>query len=126
MGEIIMGNVALTRYTRPTPVQKYAIPIIKSKRDLMACAQTGGTAPHCLSTILGGVWSHTSAETDGLCFRLGEDGGVPSAHPQPDLHGRTRRSPERRQSLGNGERTPGSRSRRRSSHVTLNSGLPAG
>ncbi|XP_065817943.1 DEAD-box helicase 3 X-linked a isoform X5 [Labrus bergylta] len=41
MGEIVMGNIALTRYTRPTPVQKYAIPIIKSKRDLMACAQTG-------------------------------------------------------------------------------------
>ncbi|XP_078738664.1 ATP-dependent RNA helicase DDX3X isoform X1 [Lampetra fluviatilis] len=41
MGEIIMGNIALTRYTRPTPVQKYAIPIIIGKRDLMACAQTG-------------------------------------------------------------------------------------
>lgn len=41
MGEIIMGNIGLSRYTRPTPVQKYAIPIIKSKRDLMACAQTG-------------------------------------------------------------------------------------
>lgn len=36
-----MGNISLTRYTRPTPVQKYAIPIIKIKRDLMACAQTG-------------------------------------------------------------------------------------
>lgn len=41
MGEIIMGNINLSRYTRPTPVQKHAIPIIKSKRDLMACAQTG-------------------------------------------------------------------------------------
>uniref|UniRef100_A0A674ANY3 RNA helicase n=1 Tax=Salmo trutta TaxID=8032 RepID=A0A674ANY3_SALTR len=41
MGEIIMSNIALTHYTRPTPVQKYAIPVIKSKRDLMACAQTG-------------------------------------------------------------------------------------
>ena len=41
MGDIIMGNIALSRYTRPTPVQKYAIPIIKNKRDLMACAQTG-------------------------------------------------------------------------------------
>lgn len=43
MGEIIMSNISLTRYTRPTPVQKHAIPIIKSKRDLMACAQTGPT-----------------------------------------------------------------------------------
>ena len=41
MGEIIMGNINLTKYTQPTPVQKHAIPIIKSKRDLMACAQTG-------------------------------------------------------------------------------------
>ncbi|XP_042560874.1 putative ATP-dependent RNA helicase Pl10 isoform X2 [Clupea harengus] len=41
MGEIIMGNIALSSYTHPTPVQKHAIPIIKSKRDLMACAQTG-------------------------------------------------------------------------------------
>lgn len=41
MGEIVMGNIGLSRYTRPTPVQKYAIPIVKSKRDLMACAQTG-------------------------------------------------------------------------------------
>uniref|UniRef100_A0A671MLF7 RNA helicase n=1 Tax=Sinocyclocheilus anshuiensis TaxID=1608454 RepID=A0A671MLF7_9TELE len=44
MGEIIMGNIVLTRYTRPTPVQKHAIPIIKTKRDLMACAQTGETS----------------------------------------------------------------------------------
>jgi len=41
MGEIVMGNITLSRYTRPTPVQKYAIPIVKAKRDLMACAQTG-------------------------------------------------------------------------------------
>lgn len=52
MGEIIMGNINLSRYTRPTPVQKYAIPIIKAKRDLMACAQTGGSldsGPPCQS-----------------------------------------------------------------------------
>lgn len=41
MGEIIMANIAMSRYDHPTPVQKHAIPIIKSKRDLMACAQTG-------------------------------------------------------------------------------------
>lgn len=47
MGEIIMGNIELTRYTRPTPVQKHAIPIIKEKRDLMACAQTGKSVTLC-------------------------------------------------------------------------------
>lgn len=39
--EIIAANIDLARYTRPTPVQKYAIPICIGKRDLMACAQTG-------------------------------------------------------------------------------------
>ncbi|XP_054168455.1 ATP-dependent RNA helicase DDX3X-like isoform X2 [Oppia nitens] len=38
---IIEQNVKLAKYTTPTPVQKYAIPIILAKRDLMACAQTG-------------------------------------------------------------------------------------
>ncbi|XP_013405265.1 putative ATP-dependent RNA helicase Pl10 isoform X1 [Lingula anatina] len=41
LGEIISNNIKLCNYTKPTPVQKYAIPIILAKRDLMACAQTG-------------------------------------------------------------------------------------
>lgn len=41
LGKIIMDNIALCHYNKPTPVQKYAIPIIKGERDLMACAQTG-------------------------------------------------------------------------------------
>jgi len=41
MTEIISNNIALARYDKPTPVQKYAIPIIMARRDVMACAQTG-------------------------------------------------------------------------------------
>lgn len=39
--ELIRSNIAMARYDTPTPVQKYAIPIIINGRDLMACAQTG-------------------------------------------------------------------------------------
>lgn len=39
--EIIKQNINMARYDRPTPVQKYALPFILAKRDLMACAQTG-------------------------------------------------------------------------------------
>lgn len=39
--EIIRSNIKMARYDKPTPVQKYAIPIIISGRDLMSCAQTG-------------------------------------------------------------------------------------
>lgn len=39
--EITRSNIALARYDKPTPVQKYAIPIVLAHRDVMACAQTG-------------------------------------------------------------------------------------
>lgn len=39
--EIIRTNIKMARYDKPTPVQKYAIPIILAGRDLMSCAQTG-------------------------------------------------------------------------------------
>ncbi|CAF0767659.1 unnamed protein product [Didymodactylos carnosus] len=40
-GEISKLNIQLSNYGKPTPVQKYAIPTIINRRDLMACAQTG-------------------------------------------------------------------------------------
>lgn len=39
--DFLLGNVERCNYGRPTPIQQYAMPIIKAKRDLMGCAQTG-------------------------------------------------------------------------------------
>ncbi|PVG03137.1 DEAD-domain-containing protein [Serendipita vermifera] len=38
---VLLDNIGYARYTTPTPVQKYSIPIIAAGRDLLACAQTG-------------------------------------------------------------------------------------
>lgn len=41
IGPVLQNSINLLKYDTPTPVQQYALPIIYSKRDLMACAQTG-------------------------------------------------------------------------------------
>ncbi|RCV38850.1 hypothetical protein SETIT_8G175400v2 [Setaria italica] len=55
LGDALNENIRRCRYVRPTPVQRYAIPISLAGRDLMACAQTGSgkTAAFCFPIISG-------------------------------------------------------------------------
>jgi ATP-dependent RNA helicase DDX3X len=46
----LLENIGYARYTTPTPVQKYSIPIVAAGRDLMACAQVRATG--ALSILL--------------------------------------------------------------------------
>lgn len=41
INQSVLDNVRRAKYTAPTPVQRYSIPIITAGRDLMSCAQTG-------------------------------------------------------------------------------------
>jgi superfamily II DNA/RNA helicase len=41
MDALAKSNIALSGYTSATPVQKHAVSIVTTGRDLMACAQTG-------------------------------------------------------------------------------------
>jgi ATP-dependent RNA helicase DDX3X len=41
IGPQLLKNLVLTKFNKPTPVQKYSIPIGLGGGDMMACAQTG-------------------------------------------------------------------------------------
>lgn len=55
LGDALNQNIKRCKYVKPTPVQRYAIPISLAGRDLMACAQTGSgkTAAFCFPIISG-------------------------------------------------------------------------
>ncbi|CAJ1944502.1 unnamed protein product [Sphenostylis stenocarpa] len=55
LDEGLKKNIKRCKYVKPTPVQRYAIPIATAGRDLMACAQTGSgkTAAFCFPIISG-------------------------------------------------------------------------
>ena len=41
LSDLLLKNIQRSKYDTPTPVQRYSLPIILARRDLMACAQTG-------------------------------------------------------------------------------------
>eukprot|EP01134_Creolimax_fragrantissima_P007721 CFRG7721T1 len=63
--QVVLENVLMARYTKPTPVQKFSIPIVCGGRDLMACAQTGsGKTAAFLVPTLSNIWKNGPAPAD--------------------------------------------------------------
>ncbi|CAG97833.1 DEAD/DEAH box helicase [Kluyveromyces lactis] len=61
---LLLDNIKLARFTKPTPVQKYSVPIVAAGRDLMACAQTGsGKTGGFLFPVLSESFSSGPAST---------------------------------------------------------------
>jgi len=79
---IIRENIELAKYTVPTPVQKYAFPIVLKGRDLMACAQTGsGKTAAFLVPVLNQI------------FLAGPQACQPSADVKRPMGGRRKQLP---------------------------------
>nr|ABM74410.1 vasa protein [Botrylloides violaceus] len=65
--ETVRDNVRKANYTKPTPVQKYSIPIVNGDRDLMACAQTGsGKTAAFLLPVLAGIFRNGLKSVDSF------------------------------------------------------------
>jgi len=57
LSEVLKENARKSQYEKPTPIQKWAIPVIQSRRDLMGCAQTGSGKTVSLACY--GIHTHT-------------------------------------------------------------------
>ena len=65
---ILLENIKKSGYTKPTPIQKHAIPCIGAKRDLMGCAQTGsGKTAAFLLPILNRLLEEGCESNAGAC-----------------------------------------------------------
>merc|ERR1712226_1843965 len=66
--QLLKDNVEKSGCKKPTPIQKYAIPIIQGKRDLMGCAQTGsGKTAAFLLPILHNLMEDAADAHAGEC-----------------------------------------------------------
>lgn len=73
--KIMRDNISLLNYHKPTPVQKFAIPIILQGRDLMACAQTGsGKTAAFLIPLLNMIYVEGPGDTQMVSHALFDPG----------------------------------------------------
>ena len=72
LGPALLRNVDLAKFSRPTPVQKYSIPMGAAGRDIMACAQTGSgkTGGFLFPTIMSLLEKGARAPPGGAPSRL--------------------------------------------------------
>ncbi|KAI5387699.1 DEAD-box ATP-dependent RNA helicase 52B [Lathyrus oleraceus] len=79
--EDLKNNIERCKYVKPTPVQRYAIPIAVVGRDLMACAQTGSgkTAAFCFPIISGIMKDRLGSGLSAMPHGGGSDVAYPTA-----------------------------------------------
>mmetsp|Transcript_36433 Transcript_36433/g.58563 ORF Transcript_36433/g.58563 Transcript_36433/m.58563 type:complete len:876 (+) Transcript_36433:113-2740(+) len=85
----LMDNINRANYTRPTPIQKHAIPMALLGRDVMACAQTGsGKTAAFLFPIINTILVQEKGE--GRNGRSGGHRGGRGGYGGGDRYGRRR------------------------------------